>query len=92
MSDTIVRKRRDIPFPVEVKADRPTLWCTCGLSLNQPWCDNSHRGTNFLPLPYRAPASFKVVLCGCKRTRNPPYCDGCHVHGADADSKENAKC
>jgi len=88
MSDTIPRKRSDIPFAVEVKADRPTLWCTCGLSSKQPWCDNSHRGTSFLPLPYRAPATFKVVLCGCKRTRNPPYCDGCHVH---ADPKENAK-
>jgi len=91
MSDTLQRKRHDIPFAVEVKADQPTLWCTCGLSMNQPWCDSSHRGTNFRPLTYRAPASFKVVLCGCKRTRNPPYCDGCHVHAADADSKENAK-
>ena len=88
MSDTIPQKRRDIPFAVEVKADRPMLWCTCGLSSKQPWCDNSPRGMNFLPLPYRAPATFKVVLCGCKRTQNPPYCDGCHVH---ADPKQEAK-
>ena len=73
-----------IPFPVAVAPDRPLLWCSCGLSRTQPWCDNSHRGTTARPLAYRAPASFKVVLCGCKRTANPPYCDGSHMHAAPA--------
>ena len=28
------------------------LWCTCGLSEKQPWCDRSHVGTGFKPLKW----------------------------------------
>ena len=26
------------------------LWCTCGMSKNQPFCDGSHAKTEFKPL------------------------------------------
>lgn len=27
-------------------------WCSCGQSLNQPFCDESHKGTAFKPLKF----------------------------------------
>ena len=31
------------PYKVKVKKGKIYSWCTCGLSKNQPFCDNSHR-------------------------------------------------
>ena len=33
----------------EVKAGKRYLWCACGRSKSQPFCDGSHAGTEFLP-------------------------------------------
>jgi CDGSH iron-sulfur domain-containing protein 3 len=57
------------------------LWCACGRSATQPWCDGSHAGTGFQPIrfvigPRRTPET--VWLCGCKRSRRKPFCDGTH--------------
>jgi CDGSH-type Zn-finger protein/mannose-6-phosphate isomerase-like protein (cupin superfamily) len=79
----------------EVQAGRRYLWCACGLSKTQPFCDGSHQGTGHLPLPWRAAASEAVIFCGCKRTCTPPFCDGSHnnLEGAyvhdDPDSETN---
>ena len=53
-------------------------WCSCGLSKNQPFCDNSHVGTSFRPLIFKAQETDEELLCACKRTKSPPYCDGSH--------------
>lgn len=53
-------------------------WCTCGLSKTQPFCDQSHVGSNFRPLIFTAQETDEELLCACKRTRTPPYCDGAH--------------
>ena len=53
-------------------------WCACGLSAKQPFCDGSHKGTEFRPLKFTLEAPKKAALCRCKRTKNPPYCDGTH--------------
>ena len=57
------------------------LWCTCGLSKNQPWCDNSHKDTPFNPLRWTVPSTGQTVysICNCKYTTRPPYCDGIHM-------------
>ena len=54
------------------------FWCTCGRSAKQPFCDGSHKGTEFKPMKFTLEESKKVALCQCKRTANPPYCDGAH--------------
>ena len=57
------------------------LWCACGRSRSQPFCDGSHHGTAFTPLKFTiAPrgALETVWLCGCKRSRHVPFCDGTH--------------
>jgi CDGSH-type Zn-finger protein/mannose-6-phosphate isomerase-like protein (cupin superfamily) len=55
------------------------LWCACGRSANQPYCDGSHKGTGFVPLRVTTKSDGEEALfCLCKQTRSPPYCDGSH--------------
>ena len=52
-------------------------WCSCGQSLKQPFCDNSHKGTSFKPFKFTIEEKVKEIeLCGCKRTSQKPFCDG----------------
>jgi CDGSH-type Zn-finger protein len=53
-------------------------WCACGRSANQPFCDGSHKGTEFTPVEFAVEEAKKVWLCGCKHTKNQPFCDGTH--------------
>ena len=66
------------PYLVEVEAGKTYLWCACGRSQRQPFCDGSHAGTSSLPKPFKAERSEAVNLCGCKQTMDPPFCDGTH--------------
>lgn len=66
------------PVEVEVEAGREFLWCRCGRSQNQPFCDGSHRDTEFTPIAVTPTADGPVWLCRCKQTRDAPYCDGHH--------------
>ena len=66
------------PIPVDVEKDKKYFWCTCGLSANQPFCDGSHKNTEFTPQVWVAPESKKVFFCACKRSENTPLCDGSH--------------
>lgn len=66
------------PYPIEVEAGKKYFWCACGKSANQPFCDGSHKDTEFTPLPWEAGESSKVFFCGCKRSDNKPLCDGTH--------------
>lgn len=53
-------------------------WCACGQSKNQPFCDGSHKGSEFTPVKFTLAEAEKVWLCGCKRTGKKPMCDGTH--------------
>ncbi len=54
------------------------FWCACGKSSNQPFCDGSHRGSEFVPVLFKMAEKRDVFLCQCKHTNNPPFCDGTH--------------
>jgi len=54
-------------------------YCTCGKSANQPFCDGSHQGSDFVPLPFEIKEKQTVALCQCKHTGTPPFCDGTHA-------------
>jgi CDGSH-type Zn-finger protein len=66
------------PYSLAVEAGKTYWWCACGLSAKQPFCDGSHKGTEFAPKPYTAEADGEAWLCGCKHTHNAPLCDGSH--------------
>jgi CDGSH-type Zn-finger protein len=68
----------DTPYPVEVESGKSYFWCACGESKSQPFCDGSHKGTEFSPVKYQATASKMVFLCGCKASSSQPMCDGSH--------------
>jgi CDGSH-type Zn-finger protein len=69
----------DRPYRTTVAAGELVVWCACGRSQKQPYCDGSHRGTTHKPVRYTAPQELTVALCGCKQTQAPPFCDGRHV-------------
>ncbi len=70
---------RRAPIAVEVEAGKQYFWCACGRSAKQPFCDGSHKDTEFTPLEYVAEKSGKVFFCGCKHTKKAPLCDGSHT-------------
>jgi CDGSH-type Zn-finger protein/quercetin dioxygenase-like cupin family protein len=65
-------------FYYEVKAGQRYLWCRCGRSASQPFCDGSHAGTSFQPILLKAEKDEEVVFCGCKQSGAKPFCDGTH--------------
>lgn len=67
-----------VPFEVIVEEGKTYMWCACGLSRTQPFCDRSHRGGDIRPIPYTAHKTQKVYFCGCKQSINRPICDGTH--------------
>ena len=66
------------PYPVELEAGKSYYWCACGKSKNQPFCDGSHKATNFELVKYTCEQSGRKFLCGCKMTDRQPFCDGTH--------------
>ena len=72
------KRAADTPYATEVTAGKAYFWCACGESKNQPFCDGSHKGTEFAPVKYEATESKKVFFCGCKCTDAQPLCDGSH--------------
>jgi CDGSH-type Zn-finger protein len=68
----------DTPFAIEVAAGNSYFWCTCGKSKKQPYCDGTHKGSEFSPLKITATETKTVYFCGCKATKTPPFCDGSH--------------
>jgi len=53
-------------------------WCACGQSKNQPYCDGSHKGSEFSPIVQKIEESKTVAWCGCKQSGGKPFCDGTH--------------
>jgi CDGSH iron-sulfur domain-containing protein 3 len=53
-------------------------WCACGLSEEQPFCDGSHKVTDFVPIETNITEEKTIAWCACKQTKNKPFCDGAH--------------
>ncbi len=68
----------DTPYAVSVEAGKSYFWCACGKSSRQPFCDGSHKDSQFSPVKYAATDTKTVYFCGCKSTTKQPLCDGSH--------------
>lgn len=75
MSEPVCAKKG--PYVVELE-EGTHYWCSCGRSENQPFCDGSHKGTDFTPVEFTVTEKKKYGLCGCKHTEKSPFCDGGH--------------
>ena len=72
------KKAGDSAIAVEVEKNKSYFWCSCGLSSKQPFCDGSHKNTEFSPVKFMADETKKMFFCTCKQTNNQPFCDGSH--------------
>lgn len=71
------------PYRVFLEPGKTYRYCTCGLSKTQPYCDNSHIGTEFKPISFSVDVNQTYwYLCGCKHNqpRAGPFCDGSHIN------------
>jgi len=75
MSEPVIADKK--PAVMEL-APGTYYWCTCGQAKNQPFCDGSHKGSEFVPLAFEVTEKKNVALCNCKYTASPPFCDGAH--------------
>ncbi len=71
------------PKLVTLQEGRSYLWCSCGRSKRQPYCDGSHQGSGFEPVRFKAQRSGDFLLCACKHTGDAPFCDGSHNNLGD---------
>ena len=67
---------------VFLKTNQTYMYCTCGMSQKQPFCDGSHfqkPGYKPLKFVYSQPDTEKS-LCLCKHNKDEsgPFCDGSH--------------
>ena len=53
-------------------------WCRCGLSKIQPWCDSSHKFTEFRPMQVNVTEKKRYAMFRCKHSGTMPFCDGTH--------------
>jgi sterol desaturase/sphingolipid hydroxylase (fatty acid hydroxylase superfamily)/CDGSH-type Zn-finger protein len=67
------------PIVVELIKGEKYLWCQCGKSKTQPFCDGSHHGSKIGPVLFVAQKDGKARLCNCKASKNSPFCDGSHI-------------
>ena len=75
MSEAVIAQKA--PYPEELEPGT-YWWCACGKSQNQPFCDGSHKDTEFTPVKVEITEKTKVYLCGCKHSSDQPFCDGTH--------------
>lgn len=71
----VARKK---PYAIELDENEKYVWCACGRSKKQPFCDGSHKGTGIKPVVFSPELSGMASVCGCKKSENAPYCNGRH--------------
>uniref|UniRef100_A0A8C7NYK2 Iron-binding zinc finger CDGSH type domain-containing protein n=1 Tax=Oncorhynchus mykiss TaxID=8022 RepID=A0A8C7NYK2_ONCMY len=69
-----------MPFRGKVTGGKCYVWCACGHSKKQPFCDGAHRtqAPSISPPHFTPEKDSTLMLCACKQTKNVPYCDGTH--------------
>ncbi len=76
MADPVIAQKA--PYAKELAAG-DYYWCSCGQSKNQPFCDGTHKGSEFTPKKFTVTEAKTYYVCGCKMAKSGgPFCDGTH--------------
>jgi CDGSH-type Zn-finger protein len=66
------------PIIIELAPGKHAI-CACGRTASAPYCDGSHRGTEFTPVIERVEDTpRKLAWCTCRLSNDMPRCDGSH--------------
>ncbi|MBT3535904.1 MAG: CDGSH iron-sulfur domain-containing protein [Rhodospirillaceae bacterium] len=76
MSDAVVAQ--EFPYFTDLEEGKDYFWCSCGKSSKQPFCDGSHKGSDFAPVKFSVDKTKSYSLCGCKQNDGKPFCNGAH--------------
>ena len=76
MSDAVIAQ--EFPYMEDLEEGKNYFWCSCGKSSKQPFCDGSHKGSDFAPVKFNVDKAKSYALCGCKRNDGKPFCNGAH--------------
>jgi CDGSH-type Zn-finger protein len=69
------------PAGIDVEPDKIYSWCSCGLTMKEPFCDGTHKQIEAMPfrsIKVLFDKAEEVWFCQCKQTKTPPFCDGSH--------------
>ena len=58
---------------VDVEQGKSYYWCSCGKSSKQPFCDGSHKGSEFNPVAYKAEETKKCFFAHVNRLTINPF-------------------
>ena len=67
------------PLSVPLEKGKKYLWCACGKSKNQPFCDGTHHGSKHKPILFEVKRSGDFRICNCKISKTSPFCDDSHL-------------
>lgn len=77
MSESLPKIAAKVPAVLDLEPGT-YWWCACGLSAKQPFCDGSHKGSDFHPMKLEITEPGTKALCQCKHSKTAPFCDGSH--------------
>ena len=63
----------DSPIGIDVVEGKSYYWCSCGKSSKQPFCDGSHKGTEFKSVVYKADQSKKFFSVHVNKQKTSHY-------------------
>ena len=68
------------PYNLYLQQGKVYWYCTCGISLNSPWCDFlcNKLVTRNRPIYFNVNESGYYKICACKMSANSPFCNGTH--------------
>lgn len=72
-----------LPFKYHCQEGRVYMWCSCGWSRNQPFCDGTHHNRKLRisnkPIRWECTETKDYLFCQCKQTKTRPICDSSHT-------------